>query len=115
MNVKEYNDKVNTLIKASAEKDHAINGFIVSEDNNTGINVMNLNGSPSIVFCKVDENDNPTEVIHCISVKDLNSAKRLQIWINKVSAILYNNMIEEEDASVLVTGKKTPTQTTENK
>lgn len=111
MKISEYNEKVNELIKKVAEGENsAINGLLISEDAEIGMNVMNINGAPSLVFCKVDKEGLPTDLIYCLSFKDINSAKRLQIWSNNITTILHQIQINNEDINTLVTGKPETTE-----
>jgi hypothetical protein len=108
MQVKEYNEKVDQLLKKVMEDKKQIEGIVLSNESKVGINVMNINGSPTVTLCKLDDQDNPTEVIYCISVGDIESAKRLNIWSGNIISILTQKALYEGDANAIVGTSKSP-------
>lgn len=110
MQVKDYNLKVDELLKKITEDKKQVEGIILEDKSNVGFNVMNINGLPTIVFTKINEKGEPSEIIYCISVSDMESAKRLNIWSSNIMSVLTQKALYNADANTLVSGAIAPSE-----
>lgn len=108
MTVKEYQDKLTELlsnIESENSESSKINGLMLSDDSKVGVSVININGSPTIVFSDLDDNGYPTNILYGLLVKDLQSAKRLQVWTTNVVTRLSQSLLSDSEADSLIFGK----------
>lgn len=104
MTVKEYTVKTNDLLKKLAEEGKPVSGIELGNDSKVGMNVMNVNGNASIVFSELDDEGNPVNINYCISIKDMDTARRFQIWINEIISVMNSKSLNEADSKSLVGG-----------
>ena len=117
MQVKDYNLKVDEILKKITEEKKQVEGIILEDKSNIGFNVMNINGLPTIIFSKLNEEGEPSEIIYCISVSDMESAKRLNIWSSNIMSVLTQKALYNADANAIISGSipSSETKTEEKK
>lgn len=101
MTVKEYSKKVDDLVKGMEGK---VPGISVGE--NIGVSITNINGNPTLTFCEVDSQKNPTKLIYCISLENTQVVRRLELWLENAINIFKMKSLMDSDADIAVAGSQ---------
>lgn len=106
MTIEEYGQKVAELLKSSDGKEKVINGIQLNKDCKFKASIISSNGKPGLVFCEVDENNNPIKIAYCIELGDIPSVRALQIWLGDAIGILAHDQLQQTDINELTASPK---------
>ena len=98
MTVEEYSNKVSELIKAG---NGSFPGVKLGKSEKVRMNIMPLNGNPTLIICDTDENNNPVSIRYCMEMSDVASANVLQIWNSEALNILAHNGLQKTNTEDL--------------
>lgn len=98
MTVEEYSNKVQELLKNA---NGYISGIKLSKDSKVKMNIEIVNGNPALILSEVNDNHEPTKIVYCMELADMDTVRAMQIWIGDALGIIAHTELQKANVNTI--------------